>query len=197
MASCIIGILLAAGESTRFGTNKLLHLLPDSKIPIAVQSAKHILQALPDSIAVVREDNLQLNSLLQETDILLIGNRNAELGMSSSICCAIKAVKQLFPAAKGCVMALADMPYISPGIIKQVADSIQAGELIAAPQYKNQRGHPVGFSYQLFDELLTLQGDVGAKSLLDKYSSQLYVFETSQNGILRDIDRPDDLTHRD
>ena len=193
MTGTIVGILLAAGQSTRFGDNKLLHPLTDSRTPIAAQSANHLLRALPDSIAVVREDDLRLKLLLIESGIHIIENPHAKLGMGSSIRWGIEAANNLFPDSRGWVIALADMPYITADIIKQVADAIQAGKLLAAPQYQQQRGHPVGFSHQLYDELLLLHGDSGAKSLLNKYSSQLYTFETSSNVILYDVDRPADL----
>jgi molybdenum cofactor cytidylyltransferase len=117
--------------------------------------------------------------------------------MSSSICCGIESANQLLPNTTGWVLALADMPYIPAVIIKKVADAIIQGALIAAPEYKNQRGHPVGFSCQLLDELLTLTGDVGARSLIDKYSDQLYTFATNDEVVLRDIDRPQDLIKED
>jgi molybdenum cofactor cytidylyltransferase len=193
----IIGILLAAGKSTRFGSNKLLHLLPEHQTPVAAQSARNLLGVLPNSVAVVRDDDQQLKSLLSETGIRLIENPRTDLGMSSSICCGIESANQLLPNTTGWVLALADMPYIPAVIIKKVADAIIQGALIAAPEYKNQRGHPVGFSCQLLDELLTLTGDVGARSLIDKYSDQLYTFATHDEVVLRDIDRPQDLIKED
>lgn len=193
MYNDIAGILLAAGKSTRFGRNKLLQQLPEHNTPMAVQSARNLLEVLPNSVAVVREDDQQLKSLLSETGINLIENPHTNLGMSSSIGCGIESANQLFPDTKGWVLALADMPYIPAAIIKQVADAILHGTLIAAPEYKNQRGHPVGFSCQLLGELLTLTGDVGARLLIDKYSNLLYTFVTNDEVVLRDIDRPQDL----
>lgn len=189
----IAGILLAAGKSTRFGSNKLLQQLPEHQTPMAVQSARNLLEVLPNSVAVVREDDQQLKSLLSETGINLVENPHTNLGMSSSIRCGIESASQLFPCTKGWILALADMPCIPAAIIKQVADSILHGTLIAAPEYKNQRGHPVGFSCQLRSELLTLTGDVGARLLIAKHSDQLYTFETNDEVVLRDIDRPQDL----
>jgi len=54
----IVGILLAAGYSTRFGTNKLLAPLPaggpETGAPVAVAAARHLAEALPEPVAVVR-----------------------------------------------------------------------------------------------------------------------------------------------
>ena len=49
----IVGLLLAAGSATRFGSDKLRHELPHG-VPIAVQAARHLKMELPEVIAVVR-----------------------------------------------------------------------------------------------------------------------------------------------
>src|SRR5258706_5008593 len=68
----IRGILLAAGSSSRFGANKLLHPLPegtnagtDAGTPIAVASARHLVTALPHPIAVVRPGAAELEAALR------------------------------------------------------------------------------------------------------------------------------------
>ena len=194
MNNNIVGILLAAGQSKRFGSQKLLHLLPDNQIPIAVQSARNLLDVLPNSVAVIRENDQKLKSLLLETGIHIVENPDAQLGMSTSIRCAIKYQNISNPNIKGWVIALADMPYIPVSVTEQVADAIAKGSLIAAPEHNKQRGHPVGFSQDLTDELLTLQGDFGAKPIIEKHLSQLKLVEILNNGVLRDIDYISDLT---
>lgn len=192
MRNGVAGILLAAGQSTRFGSNKLLQQLPENNVAIAVQAARNLVAALPDSIAIVRTDDHELKSLLLETGIRIANNPHAESGMSSSIHCGIEWFSEA-PAIKGWIIALADMPYIPTQVIEQVADAISKGAIIAAPQYNKQRGHPVGFSIQLREQLLELRGDVGARSLLNEYANQLHTIETSSALILRDIDTRGDI----
>ena len=189
----IIGILLAAGASKRFGSQKLLHPLPDSQIPISVQSARNLLEVLPNSIAVVRKNDQELKSLLLDTGIHVVENPEAEIGMSTSIKCAIEKKFAGTPDIQGWIIALADMPYIPASTIEQVADAITKGSLIAAPEYKKQRGHPIGFSYKLTGELLNLQGDIGARSIVNKHQTQMQLIEASTNGVLHDIDYISDL----
>lgn len=197
MANNLVGILLAAGKSTRFGSNKLLHLLPDTQQAIAVQSARNLMQALPNSIAVVRPEDSELKSLLSKTGIQIIDNPVADAGLSSSIRCGVELSTAEKPQnasiLKGWIVALADMPYILPDVYLDVASKISGGAMICAPEYQGKRGHPVGFSYRLIEEILTLQGDEGARSLLVKYTSQLTLINASTDGILKDIDSPEDL----
>jgi molybdenum cofactor cytidylyltransferase len=193
MIKGIGGILLAAGQSTRFGGNKLLQPLPGNHIPMAVQSARHLLEALPNSVAVIRKDDQRLKSLLLNTGITVVENQNAHEGMSSSIRCGIESQERLFPGAEGWIIALADMPYIPATVIRQVRDALRQGALIAAPQFNNQRGHPVGFSSQLKVALLKLQGDAGAKTVLAKHHVKTQLITVSYHSILRDIDHPEDL----
>jgi len=190
----IVGILLAAGQSARFGSQKLLHPLPDTQIPIAVQSARNLLEVLPNSIAVIRENDQELKSLLFETGIRIAENPDAELGMSTSIRCAIQSHTTSHPDTQGWIVTLADMPYIPPYVIKQIADALRQGARIAAPEYSNQRGHPVGFSCDLTDELLNLKGDIGAKLIIKKHRRQMQLIETPEIGVLRDIDHTSDMT---
>lgn len=188
MSNNIVGILLAAGQSTRFGSNKLLHILPENNKSIASQAAVNLLQVLPNSIAVIN-DNENLKIQLAATGIRVVENRHATLGLSSSIVCGI----QHSANADGWLIALADMPYISTDIIKQVVYALQQGKTIVAPQYKNQRGHPIGFSNRFATALLNLKGDIGAKTIIQNHLTELYTFESSSDAIIRDIDKPEDL----
>jgi molybdenum cofactor cytidylyltransferase len=192
MTAQFAGILLAAGQSTRFGSNKLLQSLPHSNTPMVVQAALNLLAALPDSVAVVRDNDHAIKLLLGETGIRIIDNPDSNLGMSSSIRCGVKYYLQN-PYIKGYVVALADMPYIPSQIFNQVADALQQGALIAAPEYTGRRGHPVGFSGRLTSDLLNLQGDTGAKALIEKYRHSLQLIEVDSETVLLDIDEPKDI----
>jgi len=182
------GILLAAGASSRFGANKLLHPLPDGT-PIAIASARSLLAALPGSLAVVRPGSEALQALLREAGCEVTVCHRAEEGMGLSLAHAIAESAD----ASGWVVALADMPFILPGTISAVAARLNAGALIAAPALRGERGHPVGLSAVLRQELLDLQGDEGARSLLRRHVTSIQLIEVDDAGIHRDVDTPGDL----
>jgi molybdenum cofactor cytidylyltransferase len=96
--------------------------------------------------------------------------------------------------ADGWIVALADMPWIAPASISAVADAIKGGAEIAAASYRGDRGHPVGFAKSYFRALTALTGDEGARSIVAARKWALQAIDVDDPGVLRDVDRPTDLT---
>lgn len=191
----MIGILLSAGFSRRFGSaDKLLQKLPDGR-PMALASAEHLVQAIPESIAVLRAENKALATLLVNAGLKVIFCNENEQEMSDSLIAVIRYSSSFEAAKDGFVIALADMPYIRSETIRAVANEVAGGASIVIPIYQNQRGHPVGFSAKFQNELEGLQGDEGARSIIKRYPNEIYLLPTSDAGILADIDTPADLTN--
>lgn len=184
----ITGILLAAGSGSRFGGGKLLHPLPDGT-PLGVASLRNLKRALPSVIAVVREGDEKLRVLLEREDVAVQPCSDAHLGMARSFVCGIRASAQ----ASGWVIALGDMPFVDPATIRLIAHGVSRTGRIVVPALYGQRGHPVGFGNRYRDELLCLQGDEGARSVVNRHPGEVEVVECDDPGILRDIDRKEDL----
>ena len=193
MAATIRGILLAAGYAKRFGSNKLLQALPagapDAGTPIGLAAAKHLLEALPESIAVVRPRAQKLGKILRDAGCNTVVCKNANEGMGTSLAAGVRAASE----ADGWVVALADMPFLRPETIRVIAKGLSDGAVIAAAAYRGERGHPVGFARRFLDELSALHGDQGARELLAQRPECVSLFEVDDPGVLRDIDRPSDL----
>jgi molybdenum cofactor cytidylyltransferase len=186
----IIGILLAAGSATRFGSDKLLHALPQG-VPIAVQAARHLKGELERVVAVVRPGATELQKLLSEEGVETVVCESAHEGMGASLACAVRAAGE----AGGCLVALADMPFIRPETIRRVAERLEAGAAIVAPAWRGRRGHPVGFGPRFRSELERLGGDAGARELLDAQPASLELLDCDDPGVVRDVDTPADLEH--
>jgi molybdenum cofactor cytidylyltransferase len=175
-----VGILLAAGSGSRFGGAKLLHRLRDGT-PIGVASLRNLRKALPDVIAVVRAGDDELSKLLESEGIVVKDCEDAYLGMAHSLACAIRASM----SARAWVIALGDMPYVAPATISTVAR-------LVVPAYRGKRGHPVGFGSSFRAELLSLEGDEGARSVVERHAQAVEIIDCDDPGILRDIDTPGD-----
>ncbi len=184
----IAGILLAAGSGSRFGGDKLLHPLEDG-VAIAAHAARNLLAATPEVIAVVRWGDFPLSDMLEQEGCQVSMFKGAAHGMGASLAHGIGQAR----SADGWVIALADMPRISPDTIKIVIAALQEGASIVAPVRKGERGHPVGFGAQLRDELLALDGDQGARAVVERHRATARLIECDDPGILLDIDRKSDL----
>ena len=185
----IVGILLAAGAGTRFGGGKLVHPLDDG-VAIAAHAARNLFAAeLPLVVAVVRPGDFPLGDILEQEGCDVVPCAESVRGMGHTLAHGIQSTRDV----AGWIVALADMPRIKPETIKQVASALAAGAVIAAPSYKGERGHPVGFSAQLRDELLRLSGDSGARAVLERHRNDVQLIETDDRGVLVDIDVKSDL----
>jgi molybdenum cofactor cytidylyltransferase len=184
----IVGLLLAAGSATRFGSDKLRHELPHG-VSIAVQSARHLKLEIPRVVAVVRPGSEELAQALAAEKCEVVTCHNAADGMGASLACAAAAAGE----ADGYLIALADMPFLRRTTIAAVREALVAGAPLAAPYFRARRGHPVGLSRRFFQELLTLRGDEGAKRVIAANEKLMVKIPVGDPGALRDIDRPEDL----
>ncbi|MBI4192073.1 MAG: nucleotidyltransferase family protein [Betaproteobacteria bacterium] len=181
-------ILLAAGSSSRFGGDKLLHPLPDGT-PIGAAAARNLLAALSDVVAVVRPGDFPLADLFEQEGCYVVVCPHAARGMGASLAHGVAQRR----GADGWVIALADMPSIKSSTIASVVRELEAGGDLVAPTYQGQRGHPVGFGKRFGAQLLALDGDAGARDVIAAHKGELVLVECDDPGILQDIDRRDDL----
>jgi molybdenum cofactor cytidylyltransferase len=184
----IAAILLAAGAGARFGGEKLLHPLEDG-IAIAAHAARNLLAATPDVIAVVRWGDFPLYDMLEQEGCQVTMFQGAARGMGASLAHGMAQAR----GANGWVVALADMPRVPAGIIKKLIAALEGGALIAAPVHKGERGHPVGFGAALREELLALDGDLGARAVVERHRDSVQLIECDDPGILFDVDRKSDI----
>jgi molybdenum cofactor cytidylyltransferase len=190
--SQVVGILLAAGFSRRFGQqDKLLHPL-DSGLSVAETAAHALIKALPNAVAVVRQENTKLQDALIAQGFRVTQCAADATEMADSLKLGVQAAQSAFPNATGFVIALADMPFIRPDTISEVADQLQSAAIVQ-PTVKGQRGHPVGFASRYAQALLAVSGDQGAREVLRAHQQEVFLLNCDDQGILQDIDTPADL----
>jgi molybdenum cofactor cytidylyltransferase len=202
----VMGLLLAAGYSRRFGSDKLAARVPgppDSAPQSVLQrSAQRLIAACPLSVAVVRHGSAHCATLHElGFDVVELDAPHPQArpqdepalgpGLGDSIAAGARRLIEL--RASGCVLLLGDLPFVQTATVAAVRSAVEAGASIAVACHQGQRGHPVGFAAQHLLSLTQLTGDEGARTLLQAHALQLQMCDVNDPGALRDIDRPEDL----
>lgn len=164
--SHISAVLLAAGASRRMaGEDKLLRKIDG--MPLLRRSAQNLLTSNVDNCVVVLAPNAKAHrEALQDLPVTIVEAVDADQGMSASIRAGVGSVGAKTSAV---VLALADMPDITPNHINQIinAHDKAADRLIICPiDETGQRGHPVLFDARFLENLTDLSGDRGARDVL-------------------------------
>jgi len=179
-------VILAAGSSRRFPTNKLLQHLSDQRCLVDIAYALAGELTVQRLLVINSDEHMQLHCHTQGYNYLI--NSQAHTGMASSIAYAIAAT----PDADAWAIMLADMPCIQPATLQQLASHWPDHD-ITVPVYQQQQGHPVIFSHRWFDALCALQGDQGARGLL-RDNPDIFALGCNDAGICFDIDTEEDWT---
>ena len=189
----LVGILMAAGRGRRFDPagqrNKLLQPLPSGE-PVVLASARKLLAAVPRVVAVVAPDGGGgVAALLAQLGCEVTVCADADSGMAASL---VHAIRYSLPDTDGWLVALGDMPHVAPATLAALRDALAAGAPIVVPVCDGRRGNPVGFGRVHLDALLALQGDQGARRLLQ--TCPVTEVQVADPGIFLDIDTPTDLS---
>jgi molybdenum cofactor cytidylyltransferase len=185
----IAGLILAAGESSRMGTDKALVRYQGRTFLETI--LKTLRDAGVERVAVVlghHPEEIQRAVTLDAAQVVI--NRAYQRGQTSSLQAGLKALDT--SELEAIVLCLVDHPAVSAQVVKQlIATFRKSGAPVVIPTFENQRGHPVLIGRALFQELLDLSPDEGANRVLRKYRDVTQFVETKDRGILLDVDDPD------
>lgn len=186
----VIALVLAAGRSRRFGTDKRQARLADGRS--LLQASLAVAHAGFDDTWVVVRPSESGEALSLPADARLVQAPTAHEGLGSSLGAGFAALLQSdFPAQAAAVM-LADMPWLLPATC-QILAAHAGAERIVAPHHAGRRGHPVVFGRAFWPALSQVQGDQGARDILKAYARALHLIEVDDPGIHADVDTPTDL----
>ena len=187
----IAGLLLAAGASRRFGTDKLLASL-DGR-PVLRWSAAALQRATDLLYVVMPPDASAYAAALRDVPHHPVPHAGRAEGMGSSLRAGIVALRGEQTPVDAVVVALADQPTVDPAVIAALVARWRAGGAAAvAPRYRDGRGHPVLFDRGCFDRLAALAGDRGARAVLDSLGDALALVAV-EGDAPPDVDTPEVL----
>jgi molybdenum cofactor cytidylyltransferase len=190
-------VVLAAGAGTRFGGGKLLApwqigtVLDGALAGAFAAPARSVVLATGADAARVAEAARKLAARMgEEGRLKVIEVADHAEGMGASLRAGVEAL----PAdAEGVFVFLGDMPRVPVAVLPAMAAAVAAGAAAAAPVFEGRRGNPVLFGAGLLPGLRALSGDKGARDILAGLGTGLALVESPDDGVLFDVDRPEDL----
>ena len=196
----IAGIVLAAGESKRFGRPK--QLLDWRGQPFVRAVAQNALAAGLSPVIVVTGANAeQVENAVKDLNVLIARNEEWQKGQSSSIKAGILPLSLTGRGARGeghgtgtgaAIFLLTDQPQIGSDVIRALMETHtqRLSPIIAPLVLEQQRANPVMFDRVTFHDLLKLEGDIGGRALFSKYKVEYMPWHDDR--LLLDVDKPED-----
>ena len=187
----IAALVLAAGRSSRMGSNKLLAEVDGQPMVTHVVDAALASQARPVVVVTGNEAD-RVAAALGDRPVRRVDNPDFAAGISSSLKAGLRA---LGPDIDGVLVCLADMPRLGPATLDRLIAAFNPveGRAICVPTWNGKRGNPVLWSRRFFAEMAELAGDVGARHLIGEHSELVCEVAMPDDSVLLDIDTPEAL----
>lgn len=185
----VVALVLAAGQSRRFGCDKRRALLP-GRGGLLSATLKTVRPHFAETRVVLGvEDNPVDLGIPEEFGIVIAAEANQ--GMGASLAAGIRTLINDSEALAVAVV-LGDMPWLSEDTFTLLCASV-SDRTIVRPCYRGQRGHPVLFGRSFWDSLEQLTGDEGARGVVQRNRDACIEIEVQDPGVVQDVDRPRDL----
>ena len=190
-------IVLAAGSGSRFGGGKLLApwnggVLLDGALAAAFAAPARsvILVTGAEGKRVAAAGRACAERLGEAGRLRIIEAADHAEGMGASL----RAGAAALPAdAAGVFVFLGDMPRVPVAVLGALAEAVHEGAPAAAPRFEGRRGNPVLLGAGLIPALRGVSGDRGAREILNGLGGDLALVDAPDDGVLFDVDRPEDL----
>ena len=181
----IWAIILAAGESKRMGSPKmLLHFNGSTIIETVIRIVRN--SNIDNVMVVLGAERQKLSELVIKLNVKSCYNSDYKTGMLSSVICGVRNLPADFEAI---LVFQGDQPMIHSESINNVIKAYKlSGRGIVIPVFEKKRGHPILIDRRYKNEIEKLDSGVGLRSLVYKYPEDILEVETADPGILRDID---------
>ncbi len=185
-------IVLAAGRSTRMGPhNKLTEDVGGEPMVRRVVKAALASRARP-VVVVTGHQQAEVSAALAGLNLAFTHNRHFAEGLASSLIAGVTALPK---GIDGAMVALGDMPGVQPAHFDKLISAFapQDGRAICIATHGGKRGNPVLLAASLFQELLALTGDSGARQILGSHQELVAEVEMGSEAVLVDVDTPEAL----
>lgn len=188
----VAAVVLAAGRSTRMGSNKLLEKVGGVPMVRLVVEAALASRARPVHVVTGHQADA-VAAALAGLPVTLVANAAFASGLASSLKAGIASLSGT--ACDAAVVMLGDMPRIEGRHVDRLiaAFAPKEGRSIVVPVRADKRGNPVLWSAELFPEMLEVAGDTGARHLIGQHAESVAEVDLDTDAIFLDVDTPDVL----
>jgi molybdenum cofactor cytidylyltransferase len=183
------GIVLAAGQSRRFGSDKRMALLSEGEV-LLDRAVSLMHQCVDDVALVIGIDDSEAFYANRFPHAHIIRSPRSAGGMGFTLADAVRQLTHWDAA----LVSLADKPFIAPHSLLSVRELLGEHDLVV-PTYRRAWGHPVGFARQHFLALERLEGDRGARAFISSEQAHCLFVELDDPGIVADVDTPEQLQY--
>jgi molybdenum cofactor cytidylyltransferase len=186
----VAAVVLAAGQSSRMGENKLLADLGGQ--PMIRRTVEAMRQAADMTLVVTGRDASAIEAAARDPGARFVHNPRYAEGLAGSLREGIAALPADVDAA---VVALGDMPLVGPEVVRRLIAAFNPAEhrSICVPVFGGERGNPVLWGRQHFQALQALSGDRGARTLFDSLAEEVVEVAMPDDAVLTDADTPEAL----
>jgi molybdenum cofactor cytidylyltransferase len=189
----IAALVLAAGRSTRMGAiNKLIAEIGGKPL-VRIAAEQALASRAKPVIVVTGHERDKVEAALAGLPVRLVHNPDYAEGLGTSLKAGIAAVPE---DADGAIVCLGDMPQVDSALIDRLitAFDLERGALVVVPSIDGRRGNPVVWSRRFFHDLMSIQGDIGARYLIGNYAEAVVEVPVAGEAALTDVDTPESLS---
>jgi molybdenum cofactor cytidylyltransferase len=186
-----VAVVPAAGSEARFGGRQLL--TPINGAPLLDHTIRALLEGGVSEVIVVigtdaRSELERGVNALNDARVRPVENNDPARGMFSSIQEGLRSA-----SGDALVVLPGDMPYVRPETVRLVLDSFERKRTIVSPRYRGKNGHPVALPLALRDEILATPATANLHDVLRRHRNDRVDLEVDDPGVVRDVDRREDL----
>jgi molybdenum cofactor cytidylyltransferase len=144
-------------------------------------------------IVVTGHEQEKVEAALKGLPVRLVHNSDYAEGLGTSLKAGIAVVPQEADAA---IVCLGDMPQVDAALIDRLIGALdpERGALVVVPTIDGRRGNPVVWSRRFFHDLMSIQGDIGARHLIGSYAEAVVEIPVAGEAALTDVDTPESLS---
>ena len=183
-------ILLAAGSSSRMGQSK--QLLEIEGEQLLLKSTQTALQSIAEKVMVVLGANESAHrKIIEQLPIEIITHKDWQQGMGSSLKKGMKELLLIAPKLEAVLVMVCDQPLLTTDHLNQIIKKFQLTKShIVASYYSGTAGVPALFEKSLFQKLLSLENESGARKIIQQNKESVQTIDFPEGAI--DLDTPNE-----